>query len=124
MANFKTHQNGAVMAGVVASVASYSLGMTDLTQSFFVLAVGYFGGLAPDLDHDSSIPLKSVFKIISLGTPIILIHKHRIAHFSDANHRIICCTEYIYLLSHSLDFYQTDDSSWDIPFCPRHYHLR
>ena len=82
MANFKTHQNGAVMAGVVASVASYSLGMTDLTQSFFVLAVGYFGGLAPDLDHDSSIPLKSVFKIISLGTPIIIIHKHPELHTS------------------------------------------
>ena len=80
MANFKTHQNGAVMAGIVASVASYSLGMTDLTQSVFVCAVGYFGGLAPDLDHDASVPLRSVFKIIALGAPVILIHKHPELH--------------------------------------------
>ena len=80
MANFKTHRNGAVMAGVLTSVAAYSLGMTDIIQSVFVCAVGYFGGLAPDLDHDASIPLKSVFKIISIGAPVILIHKHPEMH--------------------------------------------
>lgn len=80
MANFKTHQNGAVMAGIVASITSYSLGMTDIIQSLFVCAIGYFGGLAPDLDHDASVPLKSVFKIISLGIPVILIHKHPELH--------------------------------------------
>lgn len=80
MANFKTHQNGAIMAGTVAAVAAYSLGMTDLLQSIFVGAIGYFGGLAPDLDHDASVPLKAVFKIIALGVPVILIHKHPELH--------------------------------------------
>ena len=76
MANFKTHRQGAVMAGVISSVAAYSLGMVNLPESILVLAAGFCGGLAPDLDHDASIPLRFVFRMLSVLVPVIIIQKH------------------------------------------------
>ena len=66
MANFKTHRQGAVMVGIISSVAAYSIGMVNLTESIFVFAAGFCGGLAPDLDHDASIPLRFVFRTLSV----------------------------------------------------------
>ena len=61
MANHKTHQQGAIFAGLVGAIASFILGMTTLPQSIVVFAAGYTGGMAPDLDHDQS---KSLFHFI------------------------------------------------------------
>ncbi len=76
MANFKTHRQGAVMVGIISSVAAYSLGMVTLPESALVFAAGFCGGLAPDLDHNASIPLKFVFRVLATMVPVILIQKH------------------------------------------------
>ena len=62
--------------GVVSAVGAKLIGMTNIEQSLLVFAVGYLGGLAPDLDHDSSIPLKHVFRTLAILMPTVLIHKH------------------------------------------------
>jgi membrane-bound metal-dependent hydrolase YbcI (DUF457 family) len=82
MANFKTHRQGAVMVGVISSVAAYSLGMVNLPESLLVFSAGFCGGLAPDLDHDASIPLRFVFRILSVLVPAIIIQKHPEFHRS------------------------------------------
>lgn len=82
MANFKTHRQGAVMVGIISSVAAYSLGMVTLPESALVLAAGFCGGLAPDLDHDASIPLRFVFRVLAIMVPVILIQKHPEFHRS------------------------------------------
>lgn len=82
MANFKTHRQGAVMVGIVSAIAAYSLGMVTLTESAFVFAAGFCGGLAPDLDHDASIPLRFVFRVLAILIPVILIQKHPEFHRS------------------------------------------
>jgi len=82
MANFKTHKQGAVMAGIISSIAAYCLGMVNLTEGLFVWAAGFCGGLAPDLDHDASIPSQFVFKALSVLVPVIAIQKHPELHSS------------------------------------------
>lgn len=82
MANFKTHRQGAVMVGIISSIAAYSIGMVNLTEGIFVFAAGFCGGLAPDLDHDASIPLRFVFRTLSILVPVIAIQKHPELHSS------------------------------------------
>lgn len=76
MASYKTHKQGAIIAGGVASVASFSLGMVSIEQAVIVCLVGFLGGLAPDLDHDSSTPCQFVFRFLAVLVPVILISKH------------------------------------------------
>lgn len=76
MANYKKHQQGAILTGTIVAVAAYSLGMVNLEQSFAVFACGYAGGLAPDLDHDHSIPSQIVFRFLSVVIPVIIISRH------------------------------------------------
>ena len=80
MANFKTHRQGAVMVGIISSIAAYSLGLVNLTEGILVCAAGFCGGLAPDLDHDASIPLRFVFRTLALLVPVIAIQKHPELH--------------------------------------------
>ena len=80
MANFKTHRQGAVMVGIISSIGAYSLGLVNPTESLFVWAAGFCGGLAPDLDHDASIPLRFVFRTLSVLVPVIAIQKHPELH--------------------------------------------
>ena len=76
MASFKTHRQGAVMAGIISSIAAYSLGLVNLMEGIFVCAAGFCGGLAPDLDHDASIPLRFVFRSLALLVPVVATQKH------------------------------------------------
>lgn len=80
MASYKTHKQGAIIAGGVASVASFSLGMVSIDQAIIVFIVGFLGGLAPDLDHDTSTPCKFVFRFLAVLVPVILISKHPELH--------------------------------------------
>jgi membrane-bound metal-dependent hydrolase YbcI (DUF457 family) len=82
MANFKTHRQGAVMVGIISSIASYTLGMVNPSEALFVFAAGFSGALAPDLDHDASIPLRFVFRTLAILVPIIAIQKHPELHNS------------------------------------------
>ena len=82
MANFKTHRQGAVMVGIISSIAAYSIGMVNLNEGTLVFAAGFSGGLAPDLDHDASIPLRFVFRTLSILVPVIAIQKHPELHSS------------------------------------------
>ena len=70
------------MVGIISSIAAYSIGMVNLTEGLFVFAAGFCGGLAPDLDHDASIPLRFVFRTLSILVPLIAIQKHPELHSS------------------------------------------
>ena len=80
MANFRTHKQGAILVGIFSGIASYSLGFINLTEGIYVCAAGFCGGLAPDLDHDASIPLRYVFRTLATLVPVIAIQKHPELH--------------------------------------------
>lgn len=76
MANHKTHQKGAIFAGLIGALASFILGMTNIPQSIVIFLAGYTGGMAPDLDHDQGISLRYSFRLISITAPSIILWRH------------------------------------------------
>ena len=82
MANHKTHQQGAILAGIIGSVAALALNMVNLQQGIIIFIAGYTGGMAPDLDHDQGKSLRFIFKLMTLIIPIAVIWKFPMLHSS------------------------------------------
>ena len=82
MANHKTHQQGAILAGTFGSLAALLLGMISLPQTIIVFIAGYTGGMAPDLDLDHGKSLRFVFRMITLLLPIVVLWKYPSLHNS------------------------------------------
>jgi hypothetical protein len=66
MANFQGHLYGAAVVGSLASLAVYSVGWAgpQQTQALFLLPVT--GGLLPDIDSDSSRPVRGFFTLLGV----------------------------------------------------------
>ena len=73
MAAFKEHMNIAVLGVGITIVPFHSMGLLSIEQSLVALFFGILGGLAPDLDSDTSLPIQSVFKIFSITLPLIFL---------------------------------------------------
>ena len=76
MANHKTHQKGAIAAGIIGAITSFVLGMISLPQMLIVFIAGYTGGMAPDLDHDQAKALKACFRLLSFSIPALILYRH------------------------------------------------
>ena len=68
MANYQTHLTGGVLIGVAAALVSGGLGMITAAEMPFVALVGTWGGLAPDLDSDTSRPMPVSYTHLPLPT--------------------------------------------------------
>ena len=73
MADFRTHLIGGAAAGGAAAAAAGFFGWTELWRLPLVALVGAIGGLAPDVDHDSSRPAKLLFRLAALAVPTALV---------------------------------------------------
>ena len=73
MADFKTHLMGATL---VSGVAATGLAMTGIASNQAV--VGYFtlgvaGGLMPDIDSETSIPIRIAYQVLSVLAALMLV---------------------------------------------------
>ncbi len=73
MAAFQEHVSIAVLSVGVMIVPFHSMGLLNIEQSLVALFFGILGGISPDLDSDTSKPIRSVFKIFSITLPLILL---------------------------------------------------
>lgn len=73
MADYKTHFAGGVTAGVVAALTTAALGWIDINQIPLVAATGMIGGLAPDIDSDSSRAQQILFNVGMLVVPSAIV---------------------------------------------------
>ena len=89
MANFKQHLFYGVSASLTGSLLGYfKFGLNEI-QSGAAFILGILGSLAPDLDHDESLPGKMFFEISGVIVPIALLpyvlkyygEKFEIEHF-------------------------------------------
>lgn len=67
MANFQTHLNGGIL---VSAVATLSLQIADLVQDGQVMVLfilGVVGSLLPDIDSNSSKPVRGFFSVLGVG---------------------------------------------------------
>ncbi len=73
MAAFKEHVNIATIVTGVIIITLYNAEFLTLYQTLTALFIGILGGILPDIDSDSSIPLQTIFKIFSIIIPLLLL---------------------------------------------------
>ncbi len=73
MAAFQEHLNITVLTSGIIIIPFHNVGLINLEQSLISLFLGILGGVAPDLDSDSSKPIQSFFKILSIFIPLIFL---------------------------------------------------
>ena len=66
MANFKTHITVSTFVSATLSIGLLKVGVVDEYKSIVLLILGVVGELAPDIDSDSSIPLRYFFTLFSV----------------------------------------------------------
>ena len=65
MADFKTHLGVTTLASSIAATTVYCTGTLTPGQVVAVFLLGIAGGLLPDLDSDTSVPVRMVFNILA-----------------------------------------------------------
>lgn len=73
MASFEQHINFAVVATGVTIAPLHVAGILSVNESIVALFLGIFGGILPDLDSDTSKPLKIAFKMLSIFLPLLIL---------------------------------------------------
>jgi hypothetical protein len=73
MADFKTHMIGAAAVSGIAATGLLLIGIAGngAVAAYFVL--GVVGGLLPDLDSDTSIPVRVAFTVLAIWTCFLLV---------------------------------------------------
>ncbi len=66
MANFNTHISVAFVASGVGALVLYKAGMLTGTEFFLCTLTGTVGGLLPDIDSPTSIPIRIAFAALSV----------------------------------------------------------
>ncbi len=73
MASFATHINAAVIGGGTVVAAMHASGFLSTEASVSMLFLTVVGTVLPDLDSDSSKPIRITLNIISILLPLLLI---------------------------------------------------
>jgi hypothetical protein len=72
MANFATHLYGAAAVSSTAALGLFAVGLADAGQAQAYFAVGVVGGLLPDIDSDSSTPVRAFFAFIGAAAAFLV----------------------------------------------------
>ena len=73
MADYQTHLHGGVAFGIAAAIVAGAQGMVTAAEMPFIAMVGVWGGLAPDLDSDSSRPIRIMRDYATVVAPTVLL---------------------------------------------------
>lgn len=77
MADFKTHMLGAALVSGIAATGMAMVGDNTGQSVLGYFALGVVGGILPDIDSDSSIPIRVAFNVLSVIVAFLLVF-----HFS------------------------------------------
>jgi Na+/proline symporter len=72
MADFKTHLTGAAVVSGIAAAAVMMTGVATHKAVVGYFALGVVGGLLPDIDSDTSIPLRMAFSLLAVISCFLL----------------------------------------------------
>jgi hypothetical protein len=73
MADFKTHLLGATLVSGVLATGVAMTGVASQSQVVGYFTLGVAGGLMPDIDSESSIPIRIAYQVISLLAALMLV---------------------------------------------------
>ncbi len=96
MASFRGHiAFASVLGGVYGSVGAVTLGF-DWGPVFLGAGLTTIGGLMPDLDSDSGVPVRELFSLAAVMTPLLLIK--RLYHAGLTPEQILAVLAGVYVL--------------------------
>lgn len=73
MANFKTHLLVAAGVSGIGALACMKAGIVGALETPWLLALGSFGGLLPDIDSDHSVPIRIAFNLLALALAFLAL---------------------------------------------------
>jgi len=86
MAGFRMHISVSTLCGIAAGAASYKLFNHPLETSFLVGGLTAVGGMLPDLDSDSGVPVRELSGLAAAVIPLLLYNR---LSFAGLNHEAI-----------------------------------
>jgi len=95
MASYKGHLAFSASLGFVYGGMAHQHLAFDSSTSFLGAAMTTVGGLLPDLDSDSGVPVRELFSLAAVMVPLLVWRRLMNANFSDADLFLILITFYL-----------------------------
>ena len=97
MANFKGHITTSGVLGIAVGAAgkyylNYDWGVTGLAAGLTTV-----GGMLPDLDSDSGIPVRELFGLAGVIVPLMLVHRLQSQHLTPEQILVIMALAYLFV---------------------------
>ena len=97
MASFRGHISfAAVLGAVYGAVGSIAFGL-DWGPVFLGAGLTTIGGLMPDLDSDSGVPVRELFSLAATIIPLLLLHRLRRFGFSIEQTIVLLALIYLFI---------------------------
>jgi len=95
MAGFKTHVTVSAALGAAAGFCGYWYGNLDWGPICLVAGLTTLGGMLPDLDSDSGVPVRELFGLAGAFLAVLLLHRLRRSEFSQDQLIVILMGTYL-----------------------------
>src|SRR5437868_1468282 len=96
MANFKGHISTSTALGIAVGATGYWYFHYDWGTACLAAGLTAIGGMLPDLDSDSGVPVRELFGLAGLLVPLLLVH--RLARLGLTPEQLLVVTAGIYLV--------------------------
>jgi LexA-binding, inner membrane-associated putative hydrolase len=106
MAGFKTHITVSGLLGVAAG--AFGAWQWQLDWGPVCLAAGLtaLGGMLPDLDSDSGVPVRELFGVAAACIPVLLLHRLRRAEFTHDQMLVVLIGVYLFVRYGLAEFFK------------------
>jgi membrane-bound metal-dependent hydrolase YbcI (DUF457 family) len=97
MASYQGHlATSVVLAGAYGSAAAW-FGEMDWGSVYLGAGLTALGGLLPDLDSDSGVPVRELFSVAAAAVPCLLFRRLMAAHFTTEQTLVILGALYLFI---------------------------
>lgn len=97
MANFQTHLSVAAALGAAYGAGGAWYGHLDWGPVFLGAGLTALGGMLPDLDSDSGVPVRELFSLAAVAVPILLFRRLERAGFTPEQTLAILAGLYLFI---------------------------
>jgi membrane-bound metal-dependent hydrolase YbcI (DUF457 family) len=97
MAGYRTHlATAATLGAAYAGAAAWYLGL-DWGPVLLGAGLTTLGGLLPDLDSDSGVPVRELFSLAAVATPLLLFHRVQDLGFKPEQTMVVLVAIYLFV---------------------------
>ena len=97
MASFRGHLSTAAALGAVYGGGAFWLGHLDWGVALLAAGLTTLGGLLPDLDSDSGVPVRELFGLLAALAPFLLLGRLAARGFSPEQMLAVCAGVYLFI---------------------------